>query len=43
MPFTGRIELRKLNPGRYRFKLDATDLSDNFSKTVYVPFAVLPG
>jgi hypothetical protein len=43
MPFTGRIELRKLKPGRYRFKLDATDLSDNFSKTVYVPFTILHG
>jgi hypothetical protein len=43
MPFTGRIELRKLKPGGYRFVLDATDLSDNFSKTVYVPFIILPG
>ena len=43
MPFTGRIELRRLKPGPYRFKLDATDLSDNFSATVYVPFVILPG
>jgi hypothetical protein len=43
MPFSGRVELRKLKPGGYRFVLDATDLSDNFSKTVYVPFIVLPG
>src|SRR6478672_10095655 len=43
LPFTGRIELRKLKPGGYRFVLDATDLSDNFSKTVYVPFIILPG
>jgi hypothetical protein len=43
LPFTGRIELRKLKPGGYRFVLDATDLSDNFSKTVYVPFIVLKG
>jgi hypothetical protein len=43
MPFSGRIELRKLKPGGYRFVLDATDLSDNFSDTVYVPFAILPG
>ena len=43
MPFTGRIELRKLKPGGYRFVLDATDLADNFSKTVYVPFIILPG
>jgi hypothetical protein len=41
--FTGRIELRKLAPGGYRFKLDATDLSDNFSDTVYVPFVIAPG
>jgi hypothetical protein len=43
LSFSGRIELRKCKPGRYRFKLSATDLSDNFSKTVYVPFTVLPG
>ena len=43
LPFTGRIELRKLKPGGYRFVLDATDLSENFSKTVYVPFIILPG
>jgi hypothetical protein len=43
LPFTGRIELRKLKPGPYRFKLDATDLSDNFSDTVYVPFVILRG
>jgi hypothetical protein len=43
LSFTGRIELRKFKPGRYRFKLNATDLSDNFSKTVYVPFTLLPG
>src|SRR3954453_14784909 len=43
LSFTGRIELRKFKPGRYRFKLDATDVSDNFSKTVYVPFTILPG
>ena len=42
MPFSGRIELRKLKPGGYRFVLDATDLSDNFSKTVYVPFTIVP-
>jgi len=35
--------MRKLKPGGYRFVLDATDLSDNFSKTVYVPFIVLKG
>jgi hypothetical protein len=43
LAFSGRIELRKLKPGGYRFVLDATDLSDNFSKTVYVPFIILPG
>ena len=43
LPFSGRVELRKLKPGGYRFVLDATDLSDNFSDTVYVPFIVLPG
>jgi hypothetical protein len=43
LAFSGRIELRKLGPGPYRFVLDATDLSDNFSKTVYVPFVILPG
>jgi hypothetical protein len=43
LAFSGRIELRKLKPGGYRFVLDATDLSDNFSDTVYVPFIVLPG
>jgi hypothetical protein len=43
MPFSGRIELRKLKPGGYRFVLDATDLADNFSDTVYVPFVILPG
>jgi hypothetical protein len=43
LAFTGRIELRKLAPGPYRFKLDATDLSDNFSDTVYVPFVILSG
>jgi hypothetical protein len=43
LPFSGRIELRKLKPGGYRFVLDATDLADNFSDTVYVPFIVLPG
>jgi hypothetical protein len=43
LAFSGRIELRKLKPGGYRFVLDATDLSDNFSDTVYVPFVVLPG
>jgi hypothetical protein len=43
LPFSGRIELRKLKPGGYRFVLDATDLSDNFSDTVYVPFVILPG
>jgi hypothetical protein len=43
MPFSGRIELRKLKPGGYRFVLDATDLSDNFSDTVHVPFIILPG
>jgi hypothetical protein len=43
LAFSGRIELRRLKPGGYRFALDATDLSDNFSDTVYVPFVVLPG
>ena len=43
MAFSGRIELRRLKPGGYRFVLDATDLSDNFSDTVYVPFIVLKG
>ena len=43
LAFSGRIELRKLKPGGYRFVLDATDLSDNFSDTVYVPFVILPG
>src|SRR3954452_24258242 len=43
LSFTGRLELRTFKPGRYRFKLDATDVSDNFSKTVYVPFTILPG
>jgi len=43
LAFSGRIELRKLKPGGYRFVLDATDLSDNFSDTVYVPFIVLAG
>ena len=43
LPFSGRVELRKLKPGGYRFVLDATDLSDNFSDTVYVPFVILPG
>jgi hypothetical protein len=43
LAFSGRIELRKLSPGPYRFVLDATDLSDNFSKTVYVPFIILRG
>jgi hypothetical protein len=43
LAFSGRIELRKLKPGGYRFVLDATDLSDNFSETKYVPFVVLPG
>jgi hypothetical protein len=43
LAFSGRIELRKLKPGGYRFVLDATDLSDNFSKTVYVPFIIVPG
>jgi PKD repeat protein len=43
LAFTGRIELRKLSPGPYRFVLDATDLSGNFSDTVYVPFVILPG
>ena len=43
MPFSGRVELRKLAPGGYRFVLDATDLSDNFSDTVYVPFVIVPG
>ena len=43
LAFSGRIELRKLKPGGYRFVLDATDLSDNFSDTVYVPFVILSG
>jgi hypothetical protein len=43
LPFSGRIELRKLKPGGYRFVLDATDLAGNFSDTVYVPFVVVPG
>jgi hypothetical protein len=43
LPFSGRIELRKLKPGGYRFVLDATDLAGNFSDTVYVPFVVLRG
>jgi hypothetical protein len=43
LAFSGRIELRKLRPGGYRFVLDATDLSDNFSDTVYVPFVVVAG
>jgi hypothetical protein len=43
LAFSGRIELRKLKPGGYRFVLDATDLSDNFSETKYVSFVVLPG
>ena len=43
LAFSGRVELRKLRPGGYRFVLDATDLSDNFSDTVYVPFIVAPG
>jgi hypothetical protein len=43
LAFSGRIELRKLKPGGYRFVLDATDLADNFSDTVYVPFVILPG
>jgi hypothetical protein len=43
LAFSGRIELRKLKPGGYRFVLDATDLAGNFSDTVYVPFVVLAG
>jgi hypothetical protein len=43
LAFSGRIELRKLKPGGYRFVLDATDLAGNFSDTVYVPFVVLVG
>ena len=43
MPFSGRIELRKLKPGGYRFVLDATDLAGNFSDTVYVPFVIVKG
>jgi hypothetical protein len=43
LPFSGRIELRKLKPGGYRFVLDATDLAGNFSDTVYVPFVILRG
>ena len=43
MAFTGRIELRKLPPGRYRIRLDATDLADNFSDSVFIPFVLLPG
>jgi hypothetical protein len=43
LAFSGRIELRKLKPGGYRFVLDATDVSDNFSKTVSVPFVILAG
>jgi hypothetical protein len=43
LAFSGKIELRKLKPGGYRFVLDATDLADNFSDTVYVPFVVLAG
>lgn len=43
LPFSGRIELRRLKPGGYRFVLDATDLAGNFSDTVYVPFVVLRG
>jgi hypothetical protein len=43
LAFSGRIELRKLKPGGYRFVLDATDLSGNFSETRYVSFVVLPG
>jgi PKD domain len=43
MAFTGRIELRRLKPGGYRFKLTATDGSDNVSDTKYAPFVILPG
>ena len=43
LAFSGRIELRKLKPGGYRFVLDATDLAGNFSDTVYVPFVILRG
>ena len=43
LAFSGRIELRKLAPGGYRFVLDATDLAGNFSDTVYVPFVILRG
>jgi hypothetical protein len=43
LAFSGRVELRKLKPGGYRFVLDATDLAGNFSDTVYVPFVILRG
>jgi PKD repeat protein len=43
MPFTGRVELRRLSPGGYRFKLTATDASENFSATKYAQFIVAPG
>jgi hypothetical protein len=43
LAFSGKIELRKLKPGGYRFVLDATDLAGNFSDTVYVPFLILRG
>jgi hypothetical protein len=43
LAFSGRIELRKLRPGGYRFVLDATDPSGNFSETKYASFVVLPG
>jgi PKD repeat protein len=43
VPFTGRVELRRLSPGGYRFKLTATDDAGNFSVTRYAPFVVLPG
>jgi hypothetical protein len=41
MAFTGQIELRKLSPGGYRFKVTATDAADNFSATKYAPFLIV--
>jgi hypothetical protein len=41
MAFTGQIELRKLSPGGYRFKLTATDAAENFSDTKYAPFLIV--
>jgi hypothetical protein len=41
MAFTGQIELRKLSPGGYRFKVTATDASENFSDTKYAPFLIV--